>query len=178
MHHAGWYAWSCAAAIAAEEAIMVSGKEIFPLAMTVSSGSSGVSAPFSVLPEKWTEHTGALGQAMIQLMAAPRGEHKEAARVISQHITETVGQIYNDANSSAQSINAIITEAVRLNFEQTMRFLEDFANAKGPADAIGLQFGFFDAQARLFAHQSKIMQQELAKMFLPKGVKPGQRPGN
>jgi hypothetical protein len=156
---------------------MVTGKDIFPLAMTVSSGSSGVSAPFSVLPEKWTEQTEALGQAMIKLMAAPPGDQKEAARAVTRHITEAVGQFYSDANSSAQSFNGVMTEAVRLNFEQAIRFLEDFANAKGPADAIGLQFGFLDAQARLFAHQSKIMQQELAKMFMPKGAKPGQRPG-
>jgi hypothetical protein len=156
---------------------MVSGKEIFPLAMTVSSGSSGVSAPFSVLPEKWAEQTEALGQAMIQLMAAPSGEQKKAAKMVTQRIAESIGQIYNDANSSAQSLNAVMAEAVRLNIEQAMRFLEDFANAKGPADAIGLQFGFLDAQARLFAYQSQVLQRELVKLFLPHGAKPGQRSG-
>jgi len=42
-------------------------KALFPLAQPVSSGSSGVSARFSILPEQVAEPTEALGQAVTAL---------------------------------------------------------------------------------------------------------------
>jgi hypothetical protein len=152
---------------------MVSERTLLPLAMTVSSGSSGVSAPFSVLPEKWAEHTGVFGQAMIQLMATPAGNQREAAEVLPHRFEELAQffeQVYYRANSPVQSVNAAIIEAMRTNIEQTLQFLQDLSKVKGPSDAIGLQFGFAQSQARLFAGQAQAIQREFIKIFMIPGA--------
>ncbi|MBI4723681.1 MAG: hypothetical protein HY765_01275, partial [Rhodomicrobium sp.] len=74
-------------------------------------------------------------------------------------------QIYREANNPAHSLNAAIGEAVRRNFEQTLRFAADLANANGPFDALSLQFGFLAAQVRLFAEEAGTIQREFAKFF-------------
>jgi hypothetical protein len=60
-----------------------------------------------------------------------------------------------------------MAEAARRNIEQAMRFLDDLANANGPGDVAGLQFGFAVAQVRLFSEQMQAMQHEFARLFLP-----------
>jgi hypothetical protein len=143
-------------------------KVILPAAQPVSSGSSGVSAPFSILPEKIAQQTEALGQAMLQFMAAPAGEHGEAASALSSKLedaTQSLDRICLDASSCVHSMTAAAGEALRKGIELGTRFLEDLAGAKSPSDAIRLQLGFFTAQFQLFAESSTAMQREFAKFF-------------
>jgi hypothetical protein len=147
---------------------MENGKVILPAAQPVSSGASGASAPFSILPEKIAQQTEALGQAMLQFMAAPAGEHREAAAALSgkfEDMTQSFDRICLDASSCAHSMTAAAGEALRKVIELSIRYMEDLAGAKGPADAIRLQLGFFTAQMQLFAESSKAMQREFARLF-------------
>jgi hypothetical protein len=148
---------------------MKSSKVILPAAQPVSSGASGVSAPFSILPEKIAQQTKALGQAMFEFMAAPAGEHREAAAALSstfEDVTQSFDQICLGASSSVHSMSAAAGEALRKSIEQGLRFMEDLAGAKGPSDAIRAQFGFFTAQTQLFVESSKAMQREFARFFM------------
>jgi hypothetical protein len=147
---------------------MENGKVILPTAQPVSSGASGVSAPFSILPEKIAQQTEALGQAVLQFMAAPAGDHHEAATALGSKfadVTQSFDKICLDAGSSMHSMTAAAGEALRKSMEQGMRFLEDLAGAKGPSDAIRLQLGFFTAQMQLFVECSKAMQREFARFL-------------
>jgi hypothetical protein len=143
-------------------------KVILPAAQPVSSGASGVSAPFSILPEKIAQQTGALGQAVLQLMAAPAGEHGHAAAALSsklEDVTQSFDRICLDAVRSFDSMTAAGAEALRTCIEQSLRLMEDLAGAKGPSDAIRAQLGFFIAQMHLFAESSIAMQREFARFF-------------
>jgi hypothetical protein len=153
-----------------EDAIMESGKSLLPLVVTTSSGVGGVSPPFSILPEKLAEQTGAFGHAAIKLMAAPVGQQKEAAEIFSsrlEDVARSLDRILQDANRSALSVNAAIGEAFRVNVEQGLRFFDDLVAAKGPCDVLNLQFGFLSSQMQLFTEQSKDLQREFAKNFRP-----------
>jgi hypothetical protein len=143
-------------------------KTLWPLAMTVSSGSSGVSAPVSMLPERWAEQTGALGQAMMQLFALPAESQQKGAGDLTsrlEFVTQSIGQVYQGANNSAQSVNAVIVESTRLAIEQTLRFCQDLAGAASPADMIGIQAGYVQSQAALIARQTNAIQREFSKLF-------------
>ena len=148
-------------------------KALFPLVQPVSSGSAGVSARFSILPEQLAEQTEALGQAMIELVAAPVPERIEAAEAFTsklEQVAHSFGLICEQASNPAQGINMVMAEALRKNAEEVMRFLRDLANAKGPRDALELQFRFISGQARLFSEQSAAMQREFARLFLPSAI--------
>jgi hypothetical protein len=158
---------------------MENGKVILPAAQPVSSGASGVSAPFSILPEKIAQQTEALGQAMFKLMAAQAGEHREAAAAFSstfEDVTQSFDRLCLDAGSCAHSITAAAGEALRRGIELGLRFMEDLAGARSPSEAIRLQLGFFSAQAQLFAESSKAMQGELASFFMAPASRPGSAP--
>jgi len=155
---------------------MENGKVILPAAQPVSSGASGVSAPFSILPEKITQQTESLGQAMLQFMASPPGEHRESAAALTsrfEDVSQSFDQICLAASGTVQTMTAATAEALRKSIEQGQRFIEDLAGAKGPFDVIRLQLGFFTAQMQLFADSSKAMQKELARFFLAASHRPG-----
>ena len=144
-------------------------KGLLPLAVSASPGIGGVSARFSIVPDELAAQTEALGQAVIHLIITPPSEQKEAAEVFSHRLEEVAHSfdlICQDASCSAQSMSVAMAEVMRKNIEQAMRFVDDFANAKGPGDAIGLQFAFIAAQVQLFTGQLRAMQQEFAKLFL------------
>jgi hypothetical protein len=75
------------------------------------------------------------------------------------------GQIFQDAGGPASSIGTAMMETARLSIEHSMKFIQDLANVKQPADAFGLQFAFFNSQAQLLAEQSQAIQREFAKML-------------
>jgi hypothetical protein len=147
---------------------MESGKSLLPLVVTTSSGIGGVSPPFSILPEKLAEQTGAFGHAAIKLMVAPAGERKEAVETFSSRLEDvalSLDRIIQHANSSTLSVNAAIGEAFRANAEQGLCFLDDLVMAKGPSDVLTLQFIFLSNQMQLFAEQSKELRRELSRVF-------------
>lgn len=140
---------------------MEDGRTIWPLVVTTSSGVGGVSPPFSILPEKLAERTEAFGQALFKMIAAPVTEAKAAGEALTAPIEEfarSFDQIYKDANDSAQSVGAAFAEAVRVNVEQGLIFVEDMVDAKGPSEAFKLQFNYFTQQTQLFAEQAKDFQ--------------------
>jgi len=73
-------------------------------------------------------------------------------------------------SNPAQCIDMVMAEALRKNAGEAVRFLHDFANAKGAPDAVELQFRFISEQARIFTGQSRAMQREFARLFLPSAV--------
>jgi hypothetical protein len=158
---------------------MEDGKVILPAAQPVSSGSSGVSAPFSILPEEIARQTEALGQAMFQFIAAPPGEHREAAAALSsklEDVTQSFDRICLDAGSSVNAMASSAGEALRTWIEQSIRFMEDLAGAKTPSDAIRAQLGFFAAQLQLAAETSQAMQREFAKYLAVPSSQPNPAP--
>jgi hypothetical protein len=158
---------------------MEDGKVILPAAQPVSSGASGVSAPFSILPEKIARQTGALSQAVLEFIAAPPSEHREAAAALSsklEDMTHSFDRIYLDASSSVNSMTASACEVLRTCIEQGIRFIEDLAGAKSPSDAMRAQLGFFAAQLRLAAESSKAMQSEFARFFAAPSNQPRPAP--
>ena len=60
-----------------------------------------------------------------------------------------------------------MAESVRKSAEQSLRFFQDLANAKGPADALGMQLAFAASQMQLFMEQSAVLQCQLMRFFLP-----------
>ncbi|MGA7325708.1 MAG: phasin family protein [Rhodomicrobium sp.] len=136
-------------------------KPMLPQAFPASSGAAGVSAPFSVIPEPPAGETRNPGQA------SPHSQQQGAAEAGRQEkVAYPFDELYSEANSSAQSICSALTEAFRKSVEQTFHFVEDLSNAKGPLDALNLQFGFAAAQFRLLAEGSASIQGELLKAFL------------
>ncbi len=149
---------------------MNSNKAVFPLAVSAAPGIGGVSARFSILPEKFVEQTEALGEALVHLIEAPAAERAEAAEVFTHGLEDVAGSagwLYREANNTALTIHAAMTETVRKTAEETMRFFQDLAHAKEPSGVLGVQFRFFDAQARLLIEQSQVLQTEFARHFLP-----------
>jgi hypothetical protein len=160
---------------------MESRKVVLPAAQPVSSGSSGVSAPFSILPEKIVPQTDALGQAMLQFMAAPAGERREAASALSsklEDVTQSFDRICLEAGGCVHSMTAAAGEALRKGIELGTRFMEDLAGAKSPSDAIRLQLRFFTAQMQLFAESSTAMQREFARFFMAHANRTGPAPSS
>jgi hypothetical protein len=145
---------------------MQSRNEPFPVA---------VAPAVSILPEKLAEHTEALSHAMMGLMAAPpAADPKEAAEAFSHRLGEvshSLDLLYQDANSSVQSLGHVASEAFRRQYELGLHFLQDLAVAKGPAEAVRLQFGFFSAQAELLVEQSKELQRQFAQVLLSSNAK-------
>ncbi len=72
-----------------------------------------------------------------------------------------------EAGGSAQSMGVAMAESARKSAEQSLRFFQDLANAKGPADALGMQLAFAASQMQLFMEQSAVLQCQLMRFFLP-----------
>jgi len=141
-------------------------KPMLPRAFPASSGAAGVSAPFSVVPEPPAEETRNPGQASALDPSPHLQQQGEAEGGRQDKVAHPFDEFYSEANSSAQSICSAVTEAFRKSVEQTFHFVEDLSNAKGPFDALNLQFGFAAAQFRLFSEGSAAIQEELLKVFL------------
>ena len=147
---------------------MENGKTILPAAQPVSSGASGVSAPFSILPEKFAERTGALGQAMFHLIAAPVTEQSEAmSSVRFDSVAHSFEHILQEASNSVQSMNATVGETLRKSIEQSVHFMEDLSQVKAPSDILRLQFGFLSGQMQLFAENARNITNEFGKLLTP-----------
>ena len=153
---------------------MTSDAGVLSEAVTSSSDATDVPSPLQIVPEKFAEHTEALGQAVMQLVvpAAPN----EAAQVFGQRlekVADSLGQIYQDANSSAQSFHQAADEAFRRYYELGMHFVEELVLARSPEEVIKLQLNFFSAQFELLAEQSREMQRQFAKTYLAPLAKVG-----
>jgi len=140
---------------------------MLPQAETFSGDDAGVSKPLQIVPEKLAGHTEAFGAAMMQLVApaAPN----EAAEVFGhrlEKVAHSIGQIYQDANSSAQSFHQAADEAFRRHFELGMHFVEELVQVRGPDEVLKLQLSFFSAQFELLTEQSREMQRQFAKTYL------------
>jgi hypothetical protein len=139
-----------------------------PFAGTSSAEAAGVSAPVSIIPEKLAEHTGAFGQAIVELITPTAEEPKEAAVAFGHrldNVVHSLDQIYHDANESFQSVNHVAEEAFRRHYELGMHFFEDLAHVRNPIEALKLQFNFFQAQFSLLTEQAKEMQQQFAGLY-------------
>jgi hypothetical protein len=129
----------------------------------------------SFIPEKLAEHTEAFGHAMMDLITTPvAGVGKP--EVFNQRLDEvshSLDLIYQNANSSMQTLNIAAEEAFRRQYELGLHLMQDLAVVKSPAEAFHLQFNFLAAQAELFMEQSKEMQRQFTSMF--SAHKPGAR---
>jgi hypothetical protein len=137
------------------------------LADTAAIGAARVAPAASIVPEKLAEHTEAFGHAMMDLMTTPvAGVGKPD--VFNQRLDEvshSLDLIYQDANSSMQSLNIAAEEAFRRQYELGLHLMQDLAVVKSPVEALHLQFNFLAAQAELFVEQSKEMQRQFSNMF-------------
>jgi hypothetical protein len=113
------------------------------------------------------EYTIELGEAMVQFVAptAPNAA-AEAFGHRFEKVAHSLEQIYQDANSSAQSIYQVADEGFRRHFELGMHFIEELVLAKAPAAVPQLQLSFFSAQFELFAEQAREMQRQFARTYL------------
>lgn len=80
-----------------------------------------------------------------------------------------------EAGGSAQSMGVAMAESVRKSAEQALRLFQDLANAKGPADALGMQLAFAASQMQLFMEQSRVLQCQLARLFFPDAATGGSK---
>jgi hypothetical protein len=139
---------------------------VLPQAITYSSDAD-VHSPLQIVPEKFAEHTEALGEAVMQLVApAAPNEAVELFGHRLEKVGDSPGQIYQDANSSALSIHQAADEAFRRYYELGMHFVEDLVLARSPDEIIKLQVNFFSAQFELLAEQSREMQRQFARTYL------------
>lgn len=139
-----------------------------------SSDGSDVSSPLQIVPEKLAEHTEAFGQAVMQLVApAAPNEAVEVFGHRLEKVADSLGQIYQDANSSALSMQQAADEAFRRHYELGMHFFEDLVHVRSPDEFIKLQVNFFSAQLELLAEQSREMQRQFAKTCLASLAKVG-----
>jgi hypothetical protein len=145
---------------------MGSEKSTLPLAVPVTPGIGGVSAPFSVLPDNLVRQTAALGQPMIKLVAFPAAELNEEAGAATRRIALSFERVCAEA---MEFLGAALVKALAGNAGQAARFFQEFAYAKGPLDVLGLQLGYMSAQAQLFAEQAEAWQKQLPA-FLDRGA--------
>jgi hypothetical protein len=146
---------------------MTSDAGVSPQALMSSSDGLDVSSPLQIVPEKLAEHTEAFGQAVMQLVApAAPNEAVEVFGHRLEKVADSLGQIYQDANSSALSIQQAADEAFRRHYELGMHFVEELVHVRTPDEFIKLQVNFFSAQFELIAEQSREMQRQFAKPVL------------
>jgi hypothetical protein len=151
---------------------MGSEKSTLPLAVPMSPGIGGVSAPFSVLPENLAMQTAALGEAMIQFIAFPAAERNEGAGAAAHG---DIALSFERVCAEAMEIFvAALVNALSENTAQAIRFFQEFAYAKGPLGVLGLQLGYMSAQAQLFAEQAEARQKQFARFLGPRGMGPSQ----
>ncbi len=72
-----------------------------------------------------------------------------------------------EVSLSAQPVSMAMAETVRKSTEQTLQFFQDLAGAKDVAGALGLQLAFAASQMQLFMEQSRVLQGQLTRLFLP-----------
>jgi hypothetical protein len=141
-------------------------KDALPIAVTSSAGASAVAPTVSILPQleapaQASEHV------TIELSPLPANA-SETVEFFSHRlgeVTHSLDRMYQDANTSVQSLNNAAGEAFRRQYELGVHFWEDLAVAKGPAEVLRLQVRFLSAQAELFTEQSKELQRQFAHMF-------------
>lgn len=139
-----------------------------PQAVTSSSDAAAdASHSLQIVPEKLAEHTIELGEAMVQFVTptAPN-EAAEALGHRLEKVAHSLGRIYQDANSSAQSIYQVADEGLRRHSELGMHFIEEFVLARTPAEVLQLQLSFFSAELDLFAEQTREMQRQFSRTYL------------
>jgi len=138
------------------------------------TSAADVSPLLPIVPEKPAEHMEALGEAVMQFAvpAAP-GAVGDLFGQQFEKVAQSLGQIYRDANSSAQSIQQAADEAFRRQFELGMHFVENLVLARSPAEVLKLQLDYFAAQFEFIAEQSKEMQSQFARAFLAPLAKSG-----
>jgi len=132
-----------------------------------SDTAADASHSLQIVPEKLAEHTIELGEAPVQF-AAPTAPN-EAAEAFGhrlEKLAHSLEQIYQDANSSAQSIYQVADEGFRRHFELGRHFIEELVLARTPAEILQLQLSFFSAQLRLFAEKTREMQRQFARTYL------------
>lgn len=147
---------------------MTNDKTNLPQVVTAAPGFGGVSPPFSILPEKLTEQTEAVGQAVLHVIAATPERRKEAVEALSNRLGDVVvsfEELRIETGSSLQSVAAATGEAFRKNVEQGLRFIDDLVSAKGLADVVQIQMVFLSNQIEIFAEQAKQMQRAAAMLF-------------
>jgi hypothetical protein len=139
----------------------------------VTSANGGV----SIVPEKLAEHTEAFSHAMFDLMTPAAANPKEAVEVFGhrlEEVTHSLDLLYQDANSSMTSLSHAAEEAFRRHYELGLHFLQDLAVAKGPAEAMSLQYAFLTAQSELLVEQTKEMQRQFVQILSPKAKTPAE----
>lgn len=147
---------------------METDKTVLPLPNS-AGGASGVSPAFSIMPEKLAEHTEAFEHALIDLIAPPVGDFNgnvEAFNHRMENVAHSVEALYQDTNTSLQSMNVAAGEIFRQQYEIGMRFLEDLVVARTPVEVMNLQVDFFKAQFELFTAQAKEVQAQFTR-FAP-----------
>jgi hypothetical protein len=153
---------------------MTSDAGVLPQAVTSSSFATDLPSPLQIVPEKFAEHTEALGEAVMQLVApAAPNEAVEVFGHRLEKVADSLGQIYQDANSSALSMHQAADEAFRRHYELGMHFVEELVHVRSPDELIKLQVNFFSAQFELMAEQSREMQRQFAKTYLAPLAKVG-----
>jgi hypothetical protein len=146
---------------------MTSDAGVLPQAVTSFSDATDVPSPLQIVPEKFAEHTEAFGEAVMQLVApAAPNEAVEVFGHRLEKVADSLGQIYQDANSSALSIHQAADEAFRRYYELGMHFVEELVHVRSPDEVIKLQVNFFSAQFELMAEQSREMQRQFARTYL------------
>jgi hypothetical protein len=98
-----------------------------PQAVTSSSdAAANASHSLQIVSEKLAEHTIEFGEAMAQFVApAAPNEAAEAFSHRLEKVAHSLGQIYQDANSSAQSMYQVADEGFRRHSELGMHFIEE-----------------------------------------------------
>ena len=137
------------------------------------TSAADVSPLLPIVPEKPAEHMEALGEAVMQFAVAARGAAGDVFGQRFEKVAQSLGRIYRDANSSAQSIQQAADEAFRRQFELGMHFVENLVLARSPAEVLKLQLDYFAAQFEFVAEQSKEMQSQFARAFLAPLAKSG-----
>jgi hypothetical protein len=143
-------------------------KSYFPLAFASSSGSGGVSAPFSILPEVLAERAELFNKTVLQMIAAPSVSPKEAAQTLTaglEKVAKSIDAVCRETGSSAFSVQETLNEAMRTNIEQAFRYLDELVVAQSPADAMKLQMTYLSRQTALFAEQARGVQSALMRML-------------
>lgn len=142
-------------------------KPILPLVVTSATGVGGVSPRFSILQEAIEEQAQVL-EKMTQFIA-PRALDAESAtealRASLEEAAQSFDRIYQEAATSAQSVNDALLEAARINVEHALRYLHDLGSANTPSDAISIQTEYAGRQFMLFAQQLHDIQVAIKGFF-------------
>jgi hypothetical protein len=156
-----------------EEKIVMSEKRLFPLAVTLSSASGGVAAPFSVVQSADTYVEGAAndqdlaanGQALPGLVSQSFELTQPFDRNVSdiielriEDMAASLNSLYRDAASTAQAFKEHVYEAFRVHAEDAITLFEDLSMAQGPDEVLVTQAEYIDRQFQAMARQAREVQ--------------------